>query len=152
MAAVRISRRSFSVGTLAASASLPLSGLKAHAIEADEYHVAPAGTVPFSVEIYQERRQRLMEQLKGGVAVIFGADSLANGRQSPDFAYLTGLTEEKGAALLLAPGERTYREFLFLAPRDPEIDRWDGERLPLGSVLVRRTGISRVRRVDALGR
>src|SRR5215468_9552309 len=88
--AVRISRRSISLG-LAASAALPLSGLKTHAVETDDYHVAPAGTAPFSVEVYQERRLRLMEQLKGGVAVIFGADSLANGRQNPDFAYLTGL-------------------------------------------------------------
>ena len=148
--AVRISRRSISLG-LAASAALPLSGLKTHAVETDDYHVAPAGTAPFSVEVYQERRLRLMEQLKGGVAVIFGADSLANGRQNPDFAYLTGLTEERGAALVLAPGERTYREFLFLSPRDQEIDRWEGERLPLGSVLERRTGILRVRRIGALG-
>ena len=53
--AVRISRRSISLG-LAASAALPLSGLKTHAVETDDYHVAPAGTAPFSVEVYQERR------------------------------------------------------------------------------------------------
>ena len=37
-----------------------------------------------------------------------------------DLDDLTGIHDEAGAALLLAPGERTYREYLFLASRDQD--------------------------------
>lgn len=119
---------------------------------------APAGTRPFGPEVYRERRRRLMERMKSGVAVVFGAASLDHGspvaglgRQNSDFAYLTGITDEAGAALLLAPGERTYKEHLFLAHRDPELERWEGMRLPLGADLRRRTGFEKVHRIGGLG-
>jgi Xaa-Pro aminopeptidase len=52
--------------------------------------------------------------------------------------------------LVLAPAERTYREFLLLPSRDVETERWDVERLPLGSLIEQRTGIQRVRRTSGL--
>jgi Xaa-Pro aminopeptidase len=52
---------------------------------------------------------------------------------------------------MLAPAEREWREVLFLRPREPEQERWDIERLPLGSELERRTGFDKVRRISALG-
>jgi Xaa-Pro aminopeptidase len=120
---------------------------------------SPAGTSPFPPEIFGARRQRLMQMMGGGVAVIFSAASLAldgpvggAGRQDSDFAYLTGIHDEAGAALLLAPGERTYKEFLFLASRDPDTERWEGERLMIGQSVRERTGFERVYRSGSVGR
>ena len=118
----------------------------------------PAGTRPFGPEVYRERRRRLMERMKSGVAVVYGpatvdrsATAAPMDRAGSDFHYLTGIVDEGGAALLLAPGERTYREFLFLPNVDPEYDRWEGSRLLLGGELRRRTGFERVARIGGLG-
>src|SRR5947209_8441820 len=71
--------------------------------------------------VYRARREALMKEMGEGIAVIF-ADGQEDGdgyRQGSDFFYLTGVNEA-GAVLVLAPKERTYREFLFLPSRDPE--------------------------------
>lgn len=117
---------------------------------------SPAGTSPFPPEVFKARRQRLMQMMGGGVAVVFSSASLSvddpgGGRQDRDFAYLTGIHDEAGAALLLAPGERTYKEYLFLASRDPDTERWEGERLMLGQSVRERTGFERLYRSGRLG-
>jgi Xaa-Pro aminopeptidase len=53
--------------------------------------------------------------------------------------------------LVLAPGERMIREILLLPSRNPEAERWDRERVPLGAEIERRTGFARVRRTSELG-
>jgi Xaa-Pro aminopeptidase len=118
----------------------------------------PAGTRPFAPDVYRDRRRRLMERMKSGVAVVYGPAAVDRGatgapidRAGSDFAYLTGIVDEGGGALLLAPGERTYREFLFLPNVDPESDRWEGTRLLLGGELRRRTGFEKVSRIGGLG-
>jgi Xaa-Pro aminopeptidase len=151
-----IDRRSFVLGSGAALAAAPAV---AAVQQADtRRYGTPAGTRPFAAEVYRERRRRLMERMKSGVAVVFGAATLDHstpvagmGRQNSDFAYLTGITDEAGAALLLAPGERTYKEHLFLPNRDPELERWEGIRLPLSADLRQRTGFEKVTRIGALG-
>ena len=119
---------------------------------------SPAGTSPFPPEVFRERRQRLMQLMGGRVGLVLSADTLSSGgpvgggaRQQPDFAYLTGIHDEAGAALLLAPKERTYKEILFLAGRDPETERWDGGRLAIGMDVRRRTGFERIYRAASLG-
>jgi Xaa-Pro aminopeptidase len=95
-----------------------------------------------------------MEAMGGGVAVLFSAASFSDEgprRQDGDFAYLTGIHDEAGAALVLAPGERTYKEFLFLASRDPDSERWEGERLILGEAARERTGFERIYRSGNIG-
>ncbi len=72
-------------------------------------------------------------------------------RQNSDFAYLTGMMDVPGAALMLAPGERTYREFLFLPSRNPDMERFEGVNLPIGNEVRRRTGFERVLRSNYLG-
>ena len=118
----------------------------------------PAGTRPFGPEVYRERRRRLMERMKSGVAVLYGPPAIDRSatvapidRPGSDFMYLTGIVDDPGAALLLAPGERTHREFLFLPNVDPEYDRWEGTRLLLGGELRRRTGFEKVSRIGSLG-
>ena len=118
----------------------------------------PAGTKPFGPEVYRERRRRLMERMKTGVAVVYGPATVDRSatvapmdRSGSDFMYLTGIVDDGGAALLLAPGERTHREFLFLPNVDPEHDRWEGTRLLLSNELRARTGFEKVSRIGALG-
>lgn len=120
----------------------------------------PAGTSPFAPEVFRERRRRVMDELKTGVAVVYGAGPVqASGPVAPpfvqngDFAWLTGIVDEPGAILVLAPTEREAdREILLLPSRDLEVERWDVERMPLGAELERRTGFRRVLRTSALGR
>ena len=104
-------------------------------------------------EVYRARRQRLMEQMGGGVAVIFGADRIGgSSSQNMDFYYLTGLAYEEGAALVLAPEEPLWTEYLFLKPINPEVNRWDGDRAMLGRAVELGAGIARVMRTGSLGR
>jgi Xaa-Pro aminopeptidase len=119
---------------------------------------APLGTNPFPPEVFRARRARVMEAIKDGIAVIYGASSIETSAavappfvQEGDFAWLTGIVDEPGAILVLAPAERTVKEFLFLPPRVPETERWDVERLPLGAELERRSGFDRVYRTGSLG-
>src|SRR5262245_17723355 len=63
--------------------------------------------------VYRARRAAVMKEMGEGMAVIYaeGREDGDGYRQSSDFFYLTGVQEE-GAILVLAPKERTYREFL----------------------------------------
>lgn len=104
-----------------------------------------------SPSVYAARRAALMKAMGDGVAVIYaeGEDDAAGYRQSSDFFYLTGVVE-RGAILVLAPTERTYREFLLLANRDPEAERWTGEREPLSAALRAKYGFEKVSRSGQL--
>jgi Xaa-Pro aminopeptidase len=148
-----IGRRAF-LGAGAAAALLAPGG--ALALLQERRFGSPAGTSPFPPEVYRERRHRLMAQMKTGVAIVYAAavvDRTAPvAGQDSDFSYLTGIQDEAGAALVLAPTERTHREFLFLAPRNPEEERYEGVRLGLNQSLRDRTGFERVGRTNRVGR
>lgn len=105
-------------------------------------------------DIFKARRETLMRSLDGGVAVLYGAaenSGIVRGKfiQESSFYYLTGISEP-GAALILAPGERRYKEILYLQPRDPEVENWDGRREPIGDALDEATGFAKVVRINAL--
>ena len=101
--------------------------------------------------VYRARRAELMKAIGEGVAVVLaeGQEDGDGYRQSSDFYYLTGVREE-GAMLVLAPKERTYREFLLLPSRDPEAERWTGEREPIGAALRQKYGFQRIYRTGRL--
>src|SRR6185436_5380997 len=86
-----------------------------------------------------------------GVAVVYanGEEDGDGYRQGSDFLYLTGVLEE-GGVLVLAPKERTYREFLLLPSRDPEAERWTGEREAIGGALRKKYGFERIYRTGRL--
>ena len=97
-------------------------------------------------DVFKARREALMEKLDGGVAILYGSNNssgIVKGGfvQESSFYYLTGVSEP-GAALILAPGERRYQEILYLQPRNPEIEDWDGRREPLGEAQARVPGTS----------
>lgn len=115
----------------------------------------PALTEPAQMQrpaVYAARRAALMKAMGEGVAVVYaeGSEEAGGGfRQSSDFLYLTGV-EEAGAILILAPKERTDREFLLLPSRDPEAERWTGEREPISAALRRKYGFEKISRSSGL--
>lgn len=87
---------------------------------------------PISPEEYERRRGALASAMGEGVLVVFGgAESDADYMsfaQVPAFRYLTGITEP-GAALVMVKAGDTVREQLFVLPRDPSREVWEGARL-----------------------
>ncbi|HEX2794411.1 MAG TPA: Xaa-Pro aminopeptidase [Croceicoccus sp.] len=155
-------RRSFLGGlTATAPAALGMMPLAAPAWAQDgmagpALFGSPSRTFPFAPDVYRERRAKLMAKMGGGVGVVYSATSQPEGvldplsSQDDDFEYLTGIQDEVGAALLLAPSESGVREYLFLRPRDDESERWEGVRLSTGAELERRTGFDKVYRSGSL--
>ncbi len=140
------------------SALLAVVVLGRYAFAADRYPASdpplPKLTEPGQTQepsVYRDRRTALMKEMGEGVAVIFaqGQDDGDGYRQSSDFFYLTGV-HEAGAALVLAPKERTYREFLLLPARDPEAERWTGERASIGEALRQKYGFAKIYRSSSL--
>lgn len=134
-----------------ARAPQPTVNIKAPAPFNEEGYPTPTGVI--SPEVYRARRQRLLEEMGTGVAVIFSADYVGDGkRQDLDFYYLTGLEFEFGAALVLAPEHPQFKEQLFLRPLDVEDNRWHGNRPLLGRGVELGTGIAKVMRMPLLPR
>lgn len=92
----------------------------------------------FDPAVFAKRRAAYMEALgAGGVAVVRSLpERLRNGdamhpfRQHSDLYYLTGFVEPD-ATLVLRPGAETDRVVMFVRPRDPELEVWDGRRAGL---------------------
>ncbi|HEU4436787.1 MAG TPA: aminopeptidase P N-terminal domain-containing protein, partial [candidate division Zixibacteria bacterium] len=103
-------------------------------------------------EVFKERRGKLLELMGDGVAVLYGKTGSFEGefKQDDNFYYLTGV-EEPGAILVLAPKENSRKEVLLLAPRNPEEERWSGERPSLGKKLEDSLGFEYVGRTGGLG-
>ncbi|MGC1186391.1 MAG: Xaa-Pro peptidase family protein [Candidatus Acidiferrales bacterium] len=120
-----------------------------------------AGRERESTSVYALRRQRLAAQLRAPV-VLFGytgheeANPSYVFNQEENFYYLTGHNEE-GAALVELPPDAKYKggnvasDILFLPPRDPDQERWDGPRLGPGDPGVREsTGFADVEPIGKL--
>jgi Xaa-Pro aminopeptidase len=81
-----------------------------------------------------QRRRRVQTEIGQGVLVLFAAGpTLRNNdvtyefRQDSDFYYLTGF-DEPDAVLVLMGGDNP-RSVMFVNPKDPEREVWDGVRL-----------------------
>jgi Xaa-Pro aminopeptidase len=92
---------------------------------------------------YSQRRQNLLQSIKDPnpfLIVIFNSpvypqcsDAFYRHRTDSSFFYLTGLVEEESAALLWSDGKKTHYQ-LFVRPRDPLMEQWNGLRLgPAGA-------------------
>jgi Xaa-Pro aminopeptidase len=105
--------------------------------------------------VYAGRRARLAATLAAPV-VLFGYTGQENSspsyvfNQEENFYYLTGHNEPGAALLVLPPGAAAKgwkgpREILFLPPRDPAQERWDGPRIgPRDPNVTRETGFAAV--------
>ena len=88
--------------------------------------------------IYADRRAAYMEALgPRAVAIVRSLpERLRNGdahhhfRQHSDVLYLTGFAEPE-ATIILRPGAETDRVVMFVRPRDPEMETWNGRRAGL---------------------
>jgi len=107
---------------------------------------------------YRERRERVLAALKGAAAVIFAGNEVAadnlewRWRTNRYFWYLTGIEREGGAAVVFDPSaeDPARRVTLYLRPRDPELERWDGARASLDSALRAKTGFDSIVRTSYL--
>lgn len=87
-------------------------------------------------EEFIERRRRVLAQMQPNSALLLFSeiekrrnnDCHFPFRQDSYFWYLTGFNEPN-AALLLVKAEQTEKAILFLRPRDPLMETWNGRRL-----------------------
>lgn len=99
-----------------------------------------------SPEFHKERRQAFRDLLpENGVAVIFNNpvknrsnDTEFSYRPNSDFYYLTGF-REPNAALIIFKNPQTIdgaeiNEIIYVQPRDPRKEQWDGVRLGVDGV------------------
>jgi Xaa-Pro aminopeptidase len=109
--------------------------------------LTPPADIP--VEIYRQRRERVLSSLDGCLAVVSSQGDVSgvteDFRQDGNFFWLTGINEPD-AHLILAPKSRYSKVTLYLKSRDPEAERWTGPRDPVSPALLTRYGVDRVRR------
>jgi Xaa-Pro aminopeptidase len=93
-------------------------------------------------EEFRARRERFLQAIGSGVAVLVAAPELVKSRdteilfrQNSDFFYLTGFLEP-GAVAVLTPHD-TLRFNLFVRPRDPEREVWNGKRAGVEGAMER---------------
>ncbi|HHE9998604.1 TPA: Xaa-Pro aminopeptidase [Haemophilus influenzae] len=87
-------------------------------------------------EEFEERRTRVFTQMQPNSALLLFSeiekrrnnDCTYSFRQDSYFWYLTGFNEPN-AALLLLKTEQTEKAIIFLRPRDPLLETWNGRRL-----------------------
>ena len=92
---------------------------------------------------YSARRARLAEAMGDGVAIVPAApvairnnDVEHSYRQDSDLYYLTGFEEPESVLVLIAEGGAP-RAVLFVRPRDPEREVWDGSRAGVEGAVER---------------
>src|SRR4051812_31621401 len=98
----------------------------------------------FDPAVFAARRDALMARLgPKAVAVVSSLpERLRNGdayhvfRQASDVYYLTGFVEPE-TTLVLRPGADKERVVMFVRPRDPEREVWDGRRAGVEGVKER---------------
>ncbi|MEX2584573.1 MAG: aminopeptidase P N-terminal domain-containing protein [Gemmatimonadota bacterium] len=90
---------------------------------------------------FAARRDRLLERIGNGVAILVAAPELLKSRdtevpyrQSSDFYYFTGLLEPESAAVL-TPHDGDHRFTIFVRRRDEEKEMWSGARLGVEGAL-----------------
>jgi Xaa-Pro aminopeptidase len=74
----------------------------------------------FKKEIFQKRRQKLMEKMDGGIAVFQSMGNMS------DFYYLTGLRDQNAIILILPEEKEKY--IMFIQPASPRRELWSGKR------------------------
>jgi Xaa-Pro aminopeptidase len=101
--------------------------------QADAWQLPPLPpAAPISAAELEARRRALLDGVADGVLVVFGSPAPAFDylpyEQDLDFRYLTGIVEP-GAAYVAVRQGGAVRELLFVQPRDPAREVWEGARL-----------------------
>jgi Xaa-Pro aminopeptidase len=108
-----------------------MSSLSLHSrVPVRAYDLAPE--VPASV--FAERRERFLERIGDGVAIVPAGAELRKSRdteivyrQSSDLYYLTGYPEPQAVAVLRRDSDQPF--ILFVRRRSPEQEAWTGPRI-----------------------
>lgn len=94
-----------------------------------------------SQDVYRARRAKFLTQMGKGVAVLFAAphairnaDTHYSYRTDSSFHYLTGFTEPDAVAIFAPETDKPYR--LFVPPKDPVRELWDGKRLGVDGAMA----------------
>lgn len=102
----------------------------------------PIPFAPVHAEL-EARRRAVLERLGAGVVVLTAAPVHVRNhdvehpyRQDSDFFYLTGLDEPDSVAVL-SNRHPEHRYVLFVRPRDPERETWDGPRVGVDGAVAR---------------
>jgi Xaa-Pro aminopeptidase len=87
-----------------------------------------------TMQSFSERRARLLSAIHPGVLVLFSTPTAIRNndveheyRQSSDLFYLSGFDEPETVLVLSSVAEKE-KLVLFVRPRDPERETWDGRR------------------------
>jgi Xaa-Pro aminopeptidase len=93
------------------------------------------------MQSFSERRARLLSVMQPGVLVLFSTPTAIRNndveheyRQSSDFFYLSGFDEPESVLVLSSVAEKD-KFVLFVRPRDPERETWDGRRAGVEGAL-----------------
>ena len=111
-----------------------------------------------NVSEFVSRRETVLNRLGGSVGLVFAGDGppSLHGIWQPDwnFYYLTGIRDEQGAAVLFDPRSEDPKRrcVLFLKPRNPETEAWDGYRDAITSGLKASTGFETIMRTTYIPR
>ncbi|MFV9672428.1 MAG: aminopeptidase P N-terminal domain-containing protein [Acidimicrobiia bacterium] len=91
---------------------------------------------------FSQRRNEFMDAIGSGLAIVpAAAETVRNDdvhhvfRQSSDFFFLTGFDEPDAVALLDPTHNQPY--VLFVRPRDPEMEAWNGKRAGVDGAMNR---------------
>jgi Xaa-Pro aminopeptidase len=94
-----------------------------------------------AMQSFRERRDRLLSSMPSGVLVLFSTPTAIRNndveheyRQSSDLFYLSGFDEPETVLVLSAVAEKD-KFVLFVRPRDPERETWDGRRAGVEGAL-----------------
>ncbi|MDV3309055.1 MAG: aminopeptidase P N-terminal domain-containing protein [Cyclobacteriaceae bacterium] len=103
-----------------------------------------------SSDFHRDRRQKLREKLPANSVAVFFANPIRNRandvdyvyHQDPDFFYLTGYREPNAVLLIFSENQTAangtqYNEIIFVQPRNPTREKWDGRRLGADQVRTR---------------
>lgn len=108
--------------------------------------------------LHRRRRQLLLDRLGDGLLVLPTApEQLRNGdvhheyRPGSDFHFLTGFGEPEAYLVAWRLGKARHRSVLFVRPRDPAREIWDGRRYGVDGAKAA-FGVDEVREIGAFWR
>lgn len=93
------------------------------------------------MSLFADRRRRILENIQGAAVFCSTPVTLRNGdveneyRQDSDLYYLTGFPEPECVLVLSATHEK-HRTIMFVRPRDPERETWDGARAGVDGAIA----------------
>ena len=89
------------------------------------------------MDMFLETRSKFLEKMNGGIAILRNPSEVTRShdtsyryRSNTDFYYLTGFNEPNSVAVFL-PDHPEHKYILFVRPKDPERETWDGRRAGL---------------------